>query len=133
MAAQSRVRSVVALANSKLSVQWAAILLSGSTLIASLLGIYRDRLLNSLYLDSYPVGIDAYTVAFTIPDFMFFILVSGALSVTFIPVFNKRLAKGNRKSAWELSSSMVNFMALVTLIASVLIIIFADPDRKSVV
>ena len=133
MAAQSRVRSVVALANSKLSVQWAAILLSGSTLIASLLGIYRDRLLNSLYLDSYPVGIDAYTVAFTIPDFMFFILVSGALSVTFIPVFNKRLAKGNRKSAWELSSSMVNFMALVTLIASVLIIIFADPLVRYVV
>ena len=133
MAAQSRVRSVVALANSKLSVQWAAILLAGSTLLASLLGIYRDRLLNSMYLDSYPVGIDAYTVAFTIPDFMFFILVSGALSVTFIPVFNKRLAKGNRKSAWELSSSMVNFMALVTLIASVLIIIFADPLVRYVV
>ncbi len=133
MAAQSRVRSVVALANSKLSVQWAAILLAGSTLLASLLGIYRDRLLNSMYLDSYAVGIDAYTVAFTIPDFMFFILVSGALSVTFIPVFNKRLAKGNRKSAWELSSSMVNFMALVTLIASVLIIIFADPLVRYVV
>jgi peptidoglycan biosynthesis protein MviN/MurJ (putative lipid II flippase) len=64
---------------------------------------------------------------------MFFILVSGALSVTFIPVFNKRLAKGNRKSAWELSSSMVNFMALVTLIASVLIIIFADPLVRYVV
>ncbi|NCU37657.1 murein biosynthesis integral membrane protein MurJ [Candidatus Saccharibacteria bacterium] len=131
--AESRVRSVVALANGKLSVQWAAILLAGSTLIASLLGIYRDRLLNSLYLDSYPVGIDAYTVAFTIPDFMFFFLVSGALSVTFIPVFNQRLAVGNRKSAWELSSSMVNLMALVTLLASVLIIIFADPLVRYVV
>lgn len=108
-------------------------MLAGSTLLASLLGIYRDRLLNSLYLDSYAVGIDAYTVAFTIPDFMFFILVSGALSVTFIPVFNGRLSKGNRKSAWELSSSMVNFMALVTLVASVLIIIFADPLVRYVV
>src|SRR5689334_5078496 len=121
MAEKGRVRSVVARANGKLSVQWAAILLSSSTLIASMLGIYRDRLLNGLYLDSYPVGIDAYTVAFTIPDFMFFILVSGALSVSFIPVFNQRLAKGNKKSAWELSSSMVNFLALVTLVASILI------------
>lgn len=69
--AESKMRSVVAMANQKLSVQWAAILLSGATLVSSLLGIYRDRLLNGLYLDSYPVGIDAYTVAFTIPDFMF--------------------------------------------------------------
>jgi putative peptidoglycan lipid II flippase len=131
--AESRVRSVVARANQKLSIQWAALLLSASTLISSLLGIYRDRLLNGLYLDSYPVGIDAYTVAFTIPDFMFFLLVSGALSVTFIPVFNQRLASGNRKSAWELSSSMINFMALVTLVASVLIMVFAEPLVRYVV
>lgn len=131
--ARSRVRSVVALANSKLTVQWAAVLLSASTLVSSLVGLYRDRLLNSMYLDSYPVGIDAYTVAFAIPDFMFFILVTGALSVTFIPVFNQRLATGNKKSAWELSSSLVNLLALLTLIASVLIIIFAEPLVRYVV
>ncbi len=123
----NRVRSVVAKANRKLTVQIAAALLASSTLISSLLGIYRDRLLNGTYLDTYKVGIDAYTVAFTIPDFMFFVLVSGALSVTFIPVFNQRLGAGNKKSAWELSSSLINFMAIITLIASVLIIIFADP------
>lgn len=127
-----RVSSVVAKANRRVTVQIAAALLASSTLISSLLGIYRDRILNSLYLPGphsagYPVGIDAYTVAFTIPDFMFFILVSGALSVTFIPVFNQRLVTGNKKSAWELSTSLINFMALATLIASVLIIIFADP------
>lgn len=122
-----RVRSVVAKANQRLTVQVAAALLASSTLISSLLGIYRDRLLNGMYLETYKVGIDAYTVAFSIPDFMFFVLVSGALSVTFIPVFNQRLGSGNKKSAWELSSSLMNFMAIVTLIASVLIIIFADP------
>ncbi len=119
--------------NTKLSVQLAASLLAGSSLIAALLGLFRDRLLNANYYDTYPVGIDAYTVAFTIPDFMFFILVSGALSVTFIPVFNERLASGNRKSAWELSTSMINFMALTTLVASVLIIIFADPLVRYIV
>lgn len=122
-----RVRSIVAKANLKLSIPHAATLLAGSMLFSSLLGFFRDRLLNGYYLKTYPVGIDAYTVAFTIPDFMFVILVSGALSVTFIPVFNQRLSTGNKKSAWELSTSLVNFMALATLIASVLIIIFADP------
>lgn len=101
-----KVRSAVARVNQKVTIQLAAGLLAGSTLISSLLGIYRDRLLNGLYLPSaehagYPVGIDAYTAAFMIPDFMFFILVSGALSVTFIPVFNQRLASGNKKSAWN--------------------------------
>lgn len=122
-----RVRSAVAKANIKLSIPHAATLLAGSLLTSSLLGLFRERLLNSYYYKTYPVGIDAYTVAFTIPDFMFVILVSGALSVTFIPVFNQRLASGNKKSAWELSTSLVNFMALATLIASILIIIFADP------
>lgn len=124
--AQNRMRSMVNPANRKMSVKWAAILLASSTLLSSLLGLYRDRLLNGLYLDSYRVGIDAYTVAFTIPDFMFFILVSGALGVSFIPVFNQRLDTGNKKSAWELSSSMINFMALITLVASILIMIFAS-------
>ena len=123
----SRVRSVVAKANSKLSVQWAAILLSGSTMLSSLLGIYRDRLINGMYLDTYKVGADAYVAAFTVPDFMYFLLVSGALSVSFIPVFNQRLASGNKRSAWELSSSLLNLFAVLTLITSVLIIIFADP------
>lgn len=125
--ASGRFQSAVARANRKLPVQWAAVLLSASTLISSLLGIYRDRLLNGMYLDSYPAGIDAYTAAFTIPDFMYFVLVSGALSVSFIPVLNQRLASGNKKSAWVLSSSLLNFLALLTLVASLLIIIFADP------
>ena len=126
-------RSVVAMANSKLSVKYAAILLSFSTLISALLGIFRDRLLNSYYLDTYPTGIDAYTAAFTIPDFMFFVLTSGALAVSFIPVFNQRLVSGNKKSAWELSSSILNLMAIVTLISSILIMVFADPLVRFIV
>lgn len=125
--------SVVAMANRKLPVKAAALILAASTLTSALLGIFRDRLLNSYYLDTYPTGIDAYTAAFTIPDFMFFLLTSGALAVSFIPVFNQRLASGNKKSAWELSSSILNLMALATLTASILIMIFADPLVRYVV
>lgn len=128
-----RFKSVVALANSKLSVKSAAIVLASSTLLSALLGLFRDRLLNSYYLGTYPTGIDAYTAAFTIPDFMFFILTSGALAVSFIPVFNQRLASGNKKSAWELSSSLLNLLAIITLITSVLIMVFADPLIRYIV
>lgn len=135
-----RVRNVVARANQRLSVQLAAILLAGSTLLSMVLGLFRDRLLNSSYAENavtgnpgYPAGLDAYTVASIVPEFMFIILVSGALSVTFIPVFNSRLQKGNKKSAWELSTSLVNLLALLTLLASILIIIFADPIVRYIV
>lgn len=122
-----RIQSVVAKANKRLTLQLAATLLAGSTLLSSLLGLFRDRLLNAKYLDAFPQAIDAYTVAFTVPDFMYFILVSGALSVTFIPVFNQRLGSGNRKSAWALSTSVLNIMAITTLGASILIMIFSEP------
>ncbi|MDO4612150.1 MAG: murein biosynthesis integral membrane protein MurJ [Candidatus Saccharibacteria bacterium] len=128
-----RFKSVVALVNTKLSVKSAAIVLASSTLVSALLGLFRDRLLNSYYLGTYPTGIDAYTAAFTIPDFMFFILTSGALAVSFIPVFNQRLMTGNKKSAWELSSSLLNMLAIVTFIASILIMIFADPLIRYIV
>ena len=128
-----RFKSVVQLANIKLSVKSAAIVLASSTLISALLGLFRDRLLNSYYLGTYPTGIDAYTAAFTIPDFMFFILTSGALAVSFIPVFNQRLVAGNKKSAWELSSSLLNLLAILTLVTSVLIMIFADPLIRYIV
>ena len=127
------VRAAVLRMNKRLSIQLAAALLASATLLSSALGLFRDRLLNGMYYDTYKVGIDAYTAAFTVPDFMFFILVSGALSVTFIPVLNQRLATGNKKSAWQLSSSLMNFMALITLIASVLIIIFADPILRYII
>ncbi len=126
-------RSVVSLANSQLSVKTAAIVLASSTLVSALLGIFRDRWLNSMYYDTYPAGLDAYTAAFTVPDFLFFLITSGALAVTFIPVFNQRLVSGNKKSAWELSSSLLNLLAIIALVSSVLMMIFADPLVRYIV
>lgn len=125
-----RQNRVIALANRKLSTRHAALILAFTTLLTSLLGMFRDRLLNSYYLDTYPTGIDAYTVAFIIPDFMFSILVSGALSVTLIPVFNQLRAdrrSNDDRRAWDLASSMINFMSLVGAGISLLIMIFAEP------
>lgn len=131
-----RQNRIIALANRKMSIKSAALILAFTTLLTSLLGMFRDRLLNSYYLDTYPTGIDAYTVAFIIPDFMFSILVSGALSVTFIPVFNQ--LRADRRStddgrAWDLASSMINFMCLVGAGISLLIMIFAEPLINHVV
>lgn len=117
----------------KLSIKTASLVLASSTLVSALLGIFRDRLLNSMYYDTYPAGLDAYTTAFTVPDFLYFIITSGALSVTFIPILNERLVEKKHKEAWDYCSSLLNFLAILCFIASVLIMVFADPLVRYVV
>jgi putative peptidoglycan lipid II flippase len=64
---------------------------------------------------------------------LYFIITSGALSVTFIPILNERLVAKNKDEAWELSASTLNFLAMLCLIASVAMIIFADPLVRYIV
>lgn len=122
-----RFKSISSIASRELSVKSAAVVLACSTLLSALLGLFRDYRLNSYYLQTYPTGIDAYTAAFVIPDFMFLILTSGSFSSFFIPIFNQRLVSGNKKSAWEFCTSSINFCAIGTFIISILIMIFAEP------
>ena len=44
---------------------------------------------------------DAFNAAFSIPDFIYMLLVGGALSSAFIPVFSSYLATGRGKRAGE--------------------------------
>jgi putative peptidoglycan lipid II flippase len=126
------VNKILSRANKKVSFGIAASLLAGSSFIALLLGLLRELFLARGFGPT-SAEVAAYKVAFTVPDFMFFVLTSGALAVTFIPVFNERFLKGNKKSAWELSTSIMNLFALLTFVASVLIMIFAGPLVKYVV
>lgn len=119
-------KKLIRRANAKLSVGKAAALLSGMSLASMFLSLFRERLLNANF-GVLSQDLDAYRAAFKVPDFMFIVLVSGALSVTFIPVLTERLTKGNKKSAWDLSSSLVNFLAIMTAIATLVIIVFATP------
>ncbi len=99
-------------------------MLAGMSFFGMILSLFRERLLITQF-GVFSEELDAYRVAFKFPDFMFIILVSGALSVTFIPVLNERLANGNKKSAWDMSSSLLNFLAIIIFAASIFIIIFA--------
>ncbi len=60
-----------------------------------LAGIYRDRLINGMYqtLIKWEAG---WRSGVYRAGFAYFLPVSGALSVSFIPVLNQRLASGNK-------------------------------------
>ncbi len=110
----------------------AAILLVGSALLAQALGLLRTRLVNANF--DKPTAVlptvhptDAYFAAFIIPDFFFFTIAAGALGVAFMPVLSDRLAKGDKKGVWHLSSSLMNLMAIIMGVIGVLILLFARP------
>lgn len=112
--------------NKRLSLGSAAALLVGVSLIGQVLGFMRTKLVNANFPTTGPDSTDAYFAAFKIPDFFFFTLAAGALGVAFIPFLSDRLSSNDRKGAWELSSSLMNFMAVLMLAVGLIIFAFAD-------
>lgn len=118
------------------SITIAAVLVASSSFVSKLLGVFRDRIL----ADRFGAGstLDAYYAAFRIPDLMFNLLVLGALSAGFIPVFTGLIKKmkcddkvcspvSENKEAWDLVSNILNMIVIVMGLLSVLGIIFALP------
>ncbi len=94
--------------------------------LVSVSGFMRDRFLlaifagNQISLQAY----DAFRVAFQIPDLIFQLLIVGALSASFIPLFSL-LKKTNRTKAFHFTNICLNYLLLFFLLACVLIFIFA--------
>jgi putative peptidoglycan lipid II flippase len=111
----------------RLSIGNAAALLVAASLLGQILGFLRTKLVNANFPTVGPHSTDAYFAAFNIPDFFFFTLAAGAMGVAFMPVLSDRLHKGDRKGMWELSTSLMNLLAIIMAIVGVIIIIFARP------
>ena len=60
---------------------------------------------------------DAYYAAFTLPDFLNYLLAGASLSVIFIPVFTKYLAADQEDEGWRVFSTVITFMALLLVVA----------------
>src|SRR3982750_427648 len=117
----------------RLSIGNVAALLVATSFIGQLLGFLRTKLVNRNFPTSGPHSTDAYFAAFTIPDFFFFTLAAGALGVAFMPVLSDQLHGGNRKGAWELSASLMNFLAIIMGAVAIIMLLFAEPLIKYIV
>lgn len=111
----------------------AALLLVVTTFAGQLLGFLRTKLVNSNFPVTGPHGTDAYFAAFNIPDFFFFTLAAGALGVAFMPVLSDQIHAGNRRAAWDLSSSLMNLLAIIMGVVAIIILVFARPLIKHIV
>lgn len=111
-------------------------LLIATSLIGQLLGFMRTKLINANFNGPH---VDAaqnagvYFAAFSIPDFFFYTIAAGALGVAFMPYLSDRLYRGDRKGVWELSASLLNFLAIIMVGVAVIIFVFAKPLIQHVV
>lgn len=93
------------------SITSAALVIGAASFASRLLGVFRDRVLAG----QFGAGdtLDAYFAAFKIPDLVYNLLVLGALSAGFIPVFVRIFYNDKKESeAWQLVNDLLNIMAV---------------------
>lgn len=100
----------------------AAFVLGAASLVSRVLGLFRDRILAG----QFGAGdeLDVYYAAFRIPDLVYSLLVLGAVSAGFIPVFISYLQK-DKSQAWHLANSLLNLMVFSLMVICALLIILA--------
>lgn len=96
---------------------------------SGILGLFRNRLLAHYFFSGRERELDAYFAAFVLPDTIFQLLILGALSAAFIPVFTEYLKK-NKEEAWHIAgASMTNIFLLFSTIAAILFLFAESASR----
>lgn len=90
-------------------------------LISRLFGFLRYRILAGYFNKS---ELDIFFASFRIPDFIFEILITGAVSSAFIPIFIKY--HKNKEELNENISSIINAISLIFFGIVILLYVFAD-------
>ena len=101
-----------------------------ATLLAKVFGLLRETFLAATFGTSYIA--DSFIAASNVPLTLFDMVIGGVISSTFIPVFNEYLEKDSHLSnpkerAMRFANLYVNTILLITVIITVLGIIFSKP------
>jgi putative peptidoglycan lipid II flippase len=106
-----------------------------ATGLSRVLGLVREMV--AAYFFGAAGPINAFTVAFQIPNLIRALVADAALSSAFVPVFSDLLEQGERRRAWRVASSLFYLMLLgltaltciFILIAPWVIGLFGDPGN----
>ncbi len=101
----------------------AAGMISVMFLISRILGFVRESLSGSLFTR---FETDSFFAAFIIPDVMYYLLVGGALSAAFIPMFTEYLSKGKEEEGWKMASTFINLVFLILTGLTILGVFFTQ-------
>jgi putative peptidoglycan lipid II flippase len=89
---------------------WSTAIFALATGLSRILGLVREVV--AAYYFGVAGKINAFTVAFQIPNLVRALVADAALSSAFVPVFSELLEKGDRKRAWRVASTLFWLMLL---------------------
>ncbi|MBI5620724.1 murein biosynthesis integral membrane protein MurJ [Candidatus Gottesmanbacteria bacterium] len=104
------------------SIGSAAFILATMVAASRLLGLIRDRMLAARFSTD---ELGVYFAAFRMPNLLFELLVMGALTTAFIPVFTRYLAGDKEEDAWAMASVIINTSLLALAVIAVPMFIWA--------
>lgn len=110
------------LSKKQTTVGGAALVLATMVLLSRVLGLVRDRLLSSYFS---PEELGIYFAAFRIPNVLFELLVMGALTAAFIPVYTTLLSQDREASARRLATVLINISVVVLGLLAIPLFLFA--------
>jgi putative peptidoglycan lipid II flippase len=96
-----------------------------ATIASRVLGLVRDQVL-AFYFGAGDAN-DAFRVASRIPNLVRDLFAEGAMSAAFVPTFTRELTLHGRERAWQLASSVINALLIVTGVIVVAGMVFAEP------
>ncbi len=100
-------------------------LIGAATASSRLLGLVREQVLAGIFGAGASPAMDAYNVAFRIPNLLRDLFAEGAMTSAFVPTFTRTLTTAGKEAAWRVGNLVMNTLVLATLIPVVLGIIFA--------
>src|SRR5437870_4097613 len=89
-----------------------AFMVGAGILLSRIIGVVRQRVFAHYLGTSDAMG--AFSAAFRIPNFLQNVFGEGALSASFIPVYAKLLAQGDKKEASRVADAVLTLLALAT-------------------
>jgi len=102
-------------------------LISITTMASRILGVAREMVLAAFFGASGGMEMDAFNVAFRIPNLLRDLFAEGAMTAAFVPTFTRALTNEGRDAAWHLGNLVVNALLLITGVLVAIGIVFAAP------
>ena len=96
-----------------------------ATMTSRLLGLVREQVLAFLF--GAGDAMDAFLVAFRVPNLVRDLFAEGAMSAAFVPTLTRALTTDGRERAWRLANSVINALLAVTGAIVAAAIVFAEP------
>lgn len=116
-------KSISILLRRQTNILSAAVIIMATVVFSQILGLVRQRLLVAIFGPTDTLGV--YFASSKLPDFLFQLIIAGALSSAFIPVFSDFLTKGKGEEGHKMASTLLVFGIIIFLFLSLILFIFA--------